>query len=163
MLVNGSVLSIKYTILPTVFAHLLWLAYALKWLPFLIHHVEYDVSPTFAAITASTLLGKVSTKFGNEFMGIFDRSFRSTFVKSHSDVGWEDHACSLHTLIHPSSVLLDLGKDSVRVVKFIPVLRDFALCTGGSTKKNPQNKPKQCLPIEAWHLNHKKKQIWVFT
>ena len=31
------------------------------------------------------------------FMGIFDHSSRSAFVRSHTDVGWEGPALSLHS------------------------------------------------------------------
>ena len=56
-------------------------------IPFLIHSVEYDVGPPIAAITASTLFGRLSTRFRNMFMGIFDHSFRRTSVRSDTDVG----------------------------------------------------------------------------
>lgn len=38
---------------------------------FWIHRVKYDASPPFAAIPASVLLGRFSTRFRNVFMGIF--------------------------------------------------------------------------------------------
>ena len=40
------------------------------------------------AITASSLLGRLSTRFRSVFMGIFDYSSYITFVRSHTDVGW---------------------------------------------------------------------------
>ena len=51
-------------------------------IPFLNHRIYYDVGPPFAAITASTLLGRLSTRFRSVFMGIFDHSSRSAFVRS---------------------------------------------------------------------------------
>uniref|UniRef100_A0A3P8U8X8 HECT domain-containing protein n=1 Tax=Amphiprion percula TaxID=161767 RepID=A0A3P8U8X8_AMPPE len=57
-------------------------------IPFLIHRVQYDVSPPFAAITALTLL---FTRFRSVFMGIFDHSSRSTFVRSHTDFQLKIH------------------------------------------------------------------------
>uniref|UniRef100_A0A3P8T6V7 mRNA m(6)A methyltransferase n=1 Tax=Amphiprion percula TaxID=161767 RepID=A0A3P8T6V7_AMPPE len=64
-------------------------------IPFLIHRVQYDIGPHFAAVTASTLLGRLSTRFRSVFMGIFDHSSRSAFVRSHTDVGPEGLALSL--------------------------------------------------------------------
>lgn len=53
-------------------------------IPFLIHKVSCDVGPPFAAITASSLAGRISTRFRSMFIGIFDcywwprsRGFRS--------------------------------------------------------------------------------------
>lgn len=43
----------------------------LKDISYLIHRVEYDVSPSFTAITAPNLLGRQSTWFGSVFMEIF--------------------------------------------------------------------------------------------
>lgn len=37
---------------------------------FIIHSVQYDASPLFEVITASTLLGRLSTRFRNVFLGI---------------------------------------------------------------------------------------------
>ena len=80
-------------------------------IPSLIHRVYYDVSPLFAAITASTL--RLSTKFRCVFLGFFDNSFSGTFVRSHTDVGRGDWL-SVSTLIHPKSVLSGWGQDSVQ-------------------------------------------------
>ena len=46
-------------------------------------------------LTASTTLGRLSTRFRSVFTGIFDHSSRSAFVRSHTDVGWEGLAFSL--------------------------------------------------------------------
>ena len=51
-------------------------------IPFLIHRVYYDVGSPFAAVTASTLLG---------------RFFHNLFVRSHTDVGQEGLALSLRS------------------------------------------------------------------
>lgn len=52
--------------------------------PFLIHGVQYAVGPPFAAITATTLLGRLSRRFRSGLMGMFDHSSRSAFVRSHT-------------------------------------------------------------------------------
>lgn len=41
-------------------------------IPFLIHRDSYEVGPTFAAITASCLLGWIFTTFRSVFKEIFD-------------------------------------------------------------------------------------------
>jgi len=56
-------------------------------------------------ITASTLLGRLSTRFRSVFMGIFDYSSRSAFVRSGTDVG-EKAWLAVSALIHPKGVLL---------------------------------------------------------
>ncbi|MEQ2252936.1 hypothetical protein ILYODFUR_026911 [Ilyodon furcidens] len=43
-------------------------------IPFLIHRVQYDVGSPFGDITASTLLGRLSTRLRSIFMGIFKHS-----------------------------------------------------------------------------------------
>ncbi|KAK3549020.1 hypothetical protein QTP70_025092 [Hemibagrus guttatus] len=55
------------------------------------------LAPLGLAITASTLLGRLSTRFRSVFMGIFDRSSRSAFVRSGTDVGREGLSCSLRS------------------------------------------------------------------
>ncbi|MEQ2254959.1 hypothetical protein ILYODFUR_008957 [Ilyodon furcidens] len=50
--------------------------------PFLIHRVQQDAGPPFAAIAASTLLGRLSTRFRSVFMGILNHFSRKTFVRS---------------------------------------------------------------------------------
>ena len=40
---------------------------------------------------------QASIRFRNVFMGIFDHSSKSTFVRSHTDVGWEGLALSLRS------------------------------------------------------------------
>ena len=96
----------KHTVLPKVSTHLPWLAYELKWHPILnlIYRVQYDVGPSFAAITASTVLGRLSTGFRIVFMGIFDHSSRSTFVRSHTDVGREGLALDSQDSVQASQV-----------------------------------------------------------
>ena len=81
--------------------------------------VNFRVGPAFAAITASTLLGRCSTRWG-----IFDHSSRSVFVRSHTDVGWKGLAlgpCS------SSSERRSTGSVEVRIlcrlVKFIHTRR----------------------------------------
>ena len=86
---------------------------------FLIHRVYYDVSPPFAAITASTLLEKLSTRFRSVFMGIFDHSSRSTFVRSDIDVG-QKAWLSVSAQIHPKGVLSGWGQDSVQASQVLP-------------------------------------------
>ena len=57
--------------------------------------VWYDIVP-FPAITALTPLGGFPQGLG-VFMGIFDHSSRSTFVRTHTDVGREGLALSFHS------------------------------------------------------------------
>ncbi|MED6255114.1 hypothetical protein ATANTOWER_004861 [Ataeniobius toweri] len=57
------------------------------------HNGRYRSYP-FAAITASTLLRRLSTSFRSVSLGIFYHSFRSTFLRSHTDVGQEGLAHS---------------------------------------------------------------------
>ena len=103
-------------------------------IPFLIHRV-YDIGPPFAAITASTLLGKLSTKFRSVFMGIFDHSSSSAFVRSDTDVGPEGLAHSLHSnSSQRSSIGLGSGlcaglSSSSTPNLLIHVFMDLALCT----------------------------------
>ena len=55
------------------------------------------------AIPASTLLGRLSTRFRNVFMGSLGHSSRGAFVRSDMDVGWKglvlhsntSHSCSV--------------------------------------------------------------------
>lgn len=58
----------------------------LRDIPFLIHVVYYDVAPPSAAIISSSLLGRLSTMLA-VFMGIFEHSSTSTFVRLGTDVG----------------------------------------------------------------------------
>ncbi|XP_058230352.1 uncharacterized protein LOC131343021 isoform X2 [Hemibagrus wyckioides] len=101
--------------------------------------VQYDVSPPFAAITASTLLGRLSTRFRSVFMGIFDHSSRSTFVRSHTDFGREGLALSLRS---NSSQRCSIGlrsglcagqSSSSTPDSVIHVFMDLALCTGAQS------------------------------
>uniref|UniRef100_A0A3P8S0T8 Uncharacterized protein n=1 Tax=Amphiprion percula TaxID=161767 RepID=A0A3P8S0T8_AMPPE len=105
-------------------------------IPFLIHGVQYDVGPPFAARTASTLLGRLSTRFRSVFMGIIDHSSRSSFVRSHTDVGPEGLALSLCS---NSSQRCSMGlrsglcagqSSSSTPDSVIHVFMDLALCTG---------------------------------
>ena len=73
-------------------------------IPLLIQRVWYDACLPFAAKTASTLLGRLSKRFRSVFMGIFDHSSRSVFVRSHTDVGQE--GLSVSALIHPKGALV---------------------------------------------------------
>lgn len=50
------------------------------WCTILIHRVYYGIGPPFAATTASTVLGRLSTRFRCVFVWIFDHSSRSTFT-----------------------------------------------------------------------------------
>jgi len=59
---------------------------------------SHSLSP-FAAIKASTLMGRLSRRFKSVFMGIFYHSSRSAFVRSGSDVGREGLAQSLHSKV----------------------------------------------------------------
>jgi len=88
-------------------------------IPFLIHRVKYDVGPPFAAITASTLLGKLSTRFRSDFMGFLGHYSRSAFVRSDTDV-WQKAWLAVSALIHPKGVLSGLGQDSVQVSQVLP-------------------------------------------
>ncbi|XP_058258308.1 uncharacterized protein LOC131361290 isoform X2 [Hemibagrus wyckioides] len=101
--------------------------------------VQYDVGPPFAAITASTLLGRLSTRFRSVFMGIFDHSSRSAFVRSHTDVGREGLALSLRS---NSSQRCSIGlrsglcagqSSSSTPDSVIHVFMDLALCTGAQS------------------------------
>uniref|UniRef100_A0AAR2M5J2 Cadherin domain-containing protein n=1 Tax=Pygocentrus nattereri TaxID=42514 RepID=A0AAR2M5J2_PYGNA len=56
---------------------------------FLIHGDLYDVGPPVAATTTSTFLARLSTRFRSMFLGIFDYSSRSAFLRSETDVGQE--------------------------------------------------------------------------
>ena len=56
------------------------------------------------ALTASTVVGKLSTRFRSVFMGVFDHSSRSAFVRSDTDVG-QKAWLSVSALIHPKGVL----------------------------------------------------------
>ena len=48
-------------------------------IPVLVLRVQYWVGPPFAAIIASSLLGRLSTRFRSVSMGMFDYSSRSAF------------------------------------------------------------------------------------
>jgi len=81
-------------------------------IPFLIHRVYIDVGLPFAAMTASTLLGKLSTRFRSVLMGIFNHSSRSALwgqTLMLDEKAW----LAVSALIHPKSVLL-----GCRPVKF---------------------------------------------
>lgn len=41
------------------------------------------------SVTASTFLERLSTRFRSVFIGIFDQSSKSTFMRSGTDVDWE--------------------------------------------------------------------------
>lgn len=68
----------------------------LRAIPLLTLWLQYDVGPPFAPITTSSLLGRLSTRLRGVLMGLFDNSFKSALVRSHTDVGWEGLALSLH-------------------------------------------------------------------
>ena len=79
-------------------------------IPVLVRRVQYWVGRPFGAITASTLLGRLSTRFRSVSMGMCDQSFRSAFVSSGTDVGWEGLARSLRSnLSQRCSIGLKLG------------------------------------------------------
>src|SRR4029434_6078389 len=69
------------------------------------HILQYGVGPPFAAITASTLLGRLSTNFWSVSVGIGAHSFCRAFMRSGTDVGREglgrnlrsssSHRCSM--------------------------------------------------------------------
>lgn len=94
-----------------VFAHLPWLPYELSNIPFLIHRVQYDVSPPFAAKRALTLLGRLSTRFRSVFRGILSGHLRMSDQKNR---------LSVSALIHPKSVVSDWGQDSVHASQTHP-------------------------------------------
>ena len=73
-------------------------------MPVLVNRVQYWVGPPFAAMTASTLLGRLSTRFRSVSMGMFGRSSRSAFVKSGTDVG-EKAWLTVSSIIHPKAVI----------------------------------------------------------
>ena len=83
-----------YTILPKVLGTCLYTYMNFNCIPVLVHRVQYWVGPPFEAITASTLLGRLSTRFRSVSMGMFDHSSRSAFVRSGTDVGREGLAQS---------------------------------------------------------------------
>lgn len=60
-----------------------------------------QTNPHFAGSTASALLGRLTARFGSVFMGIFDHSSKSTFIKSGTDVGWKGHAPKRSGTSHP--------------------------------------------------------------
>lgn len=74
-------------------------------IPFLTISVQYDVSAPFAAITASILPGRLSTRLRSVFMGIFDHWWGPTLMLVEK--AW----LSLSAPIHPKS---DSGQDSVQ-------------------------------------------------
>lgn len=56
-------------------------------IPLLIHRVSSDIISTFGALTAATLLEKLSRRFKMMFMWVFDHSTTNTFVRSQIEVG----------------------------------------------------------------------------
>ncbi|MED6295149.1 hypothetical protein CHARACLAT_028582 [Characodon lateralis] len=62
---------------------------------FLSHRIQNPISPSFAAITASALQERLSTRFRSLFNGLFNHSSRSTFVRT--DVDREGLALGLHS------------------------------------------------------------------
>ena len=117
--------------------------------PFLIHRVYYDVGPLFAAVIASTLLGRLSTRF---------RRVWPFFQKCICEV---THWCWLlvSALIHPKGVLLGWGQDSVQASKVHPhqTLSSMSLWTllcallhshVGTGRGHPQNVPTK---LGAWN------------
>nr|XP_061844147.1 uncharacterized protein LOC133624531 isoform X2 [Nerophis lumbriciformis] len=98
------------------------------------------------AITASTLLGRLSTRLRSVFIGIFHHSSKSALVRSHTDVGREVLALSLRS---NSSQRCSIGfrsglcagqSSSSTPDSVIHVFMDLALCTGAQScwkKKGP--------------------------
>ncbi len=87
-------------------------------------------------MTASTVLGRISIRFSSVFMGVFDHSSRSVFVRSGTDVGREGLVYSLSS---NSSQLCSIGLRSGLSVgqsssstpsSLIHVFMDIVLCTG---------------------------------
>ena len=80
-------------------------------IPILVRRVQYWVGPPFAAITASTLLGRLSTWFRSVSMGMFDHSSRSTICEVRHWYWQEVLACSLHS---NSSQRCSIGLRSIK-------------------------------------------------
>jgi len=107
-------------------------------IPFLINRVNMELVHPFAALTSSTLLGRPSTRFRSVFMGTFDHSSTSAFVRSGTDVGWKGLACSLCS---NSSQRYSIGlrsglcesQSSSSTPNSLNIFRDLALFTGVPT------------------------------
>uniref|UniRef100_A0A3B4DS63 NACHT domain-containing protein n=1 Tax=Pygocentrus nattereri TaxID=42514 RepID=A0A3B4DS63_PYGNA len=115
--------------------------------------VIYCIS--IVSITVSPLLGRLSTRFRNVFMGIFDHSSRSTFMRSDLDVGQEGLACSLHS---NSSQRCSIGlrsglcagqSSSSTPNSLIHVFMDPALCTAAQSCWNRKGPSPNCSP-QSW-------------
>ena len=78
----------------------------------LVRRVRYWVGPPFAAITASTLLVRLSTRFRSV-------SSRNAFVRSGTDVGRKAWL-AVPALIHPKGVLPGWGQDSLQASQVLP-------------------------------------------
>lgn len=73
-----------------------WKLHLLGYSDFEVFCTAYDVGLPFAAVTASTLVGRLSIKFTSVFREIFDRYFKSAFLMSDTDIRQEGLARSLH-------------------------------------------------------------------
>lgn len=103
--------------------------------------------PSRGSQNSLTLLGRLSTSFSSGFIGIFDHSSRSTFVKSDVDVRQEVHARLFH---FNSSQRWSNGfeiRTRCRPASFfhtnslILVFTGLALCQGASTVKQEGPSP----------------------
>jgi len=74
---------------------------------------------SWPTLTPSTLQGRLSTRYRSVFMGIFDHSSRSAFVRSGTDVG-EKAWLAVSALINPKGVLSGWGQDSVQASQAPP-------------------------------------------
>ena len=143
-------------------------------IPFLIHRVQSDVGPPFAAITASTLLGRLSTRFRSVFMGLLDHSSRSICEVTHWC--WSRRPGSQSALIHPKVFYGVEVRTLCRPVQFIHtrlfihVFMDLALCTGAQScwnRKGPSPNcshkvwsMKFCVHENTWCLSHDALLCW---
>ena len=106
----------KYTILLKYSLTCLDSIMTLSDIPFLIHRVYCDVSPAFAA---STLLGRLSTRFRCVLMGILT-FLPEAHLWGHPLMLVGKAWLSVSALIHPKGVLSGWGQDSVQASQVHP-------------------------------------------